>query len=236
MSVIDSPVATEHRIGLLVAQGKARKRTAPPVAIVIHTTGGGPVKRVVSDTYATWRARWPAAAVSPFEAACWVFTAASPASGHYVVGQAGECVQVVPEDLIAWHVGAKDAERYSLPLSGWCAPDLRWWPERWPGLSSPVELAGGRLWRGGSCNGASIGIEVAPSVDDPTGPWSDACWRTLVALVSEICLRREIPCMRTHVVTHSDAHPYARTARGRPWDPSEAAWSWDEFAQRSGGP
>jgi hypothetical protein len=230
----DSPAASEYVVGRAVTGGEARVRAEPPVAVVIHTTGGGPVKRVRDDDFAGWRKRWPEYATSAFLAAKWVYTIASPDSGHYLLGQAGECIQVVPEDLVARHVGAAESKAYA--DGRWMRPEYAWWKERWPGLTSPVELAGGKLWRGGSCNGASIGIEVAPNEDDPTGPWSNACWAALVTLVSDVCLRNEIPCTRTHVVTHSDAHPIARTSKGVGWDPGPRQWSWAEYARSAGAP
>ncbi len=230
----DSPAASEYRVGRAVSGGEARLRKHKPAAVVVHTTGAGPAKRMRSDDFKTWRARWPEYAKTTFDATLWVYTIASPDSGHYVVGQDGRCTQVVPERLVARHVGSSESKGYA--DGRWMRPDYAWWAERWPGFVSPVELAGGKLWLGGSCNENTIGIEVAPDADDPRAPWSNACWATLVTLVSDICLRHEISCDRTHVVSHSDAHPIARTAKGKGWDPPESQWSWAEFARSAGAP
>ena len=69
-------------------------------------------------------------------------------------------------------------------------------------------------------------------MDDPSGPWSSACWRSLAELVVDIAGRREIPLEREHVPTHSDVHPLARTsASGRAWDTVAEQWSWGRFEQ-----
>jgi hypothetical protein len=239
----DSPIATEYRVGVGVRSRLLKPRPRAVGAIVIHDTGPGPAARVNpaldhEEKFVEWRKRWPAI-VTPFQATLWVYEIASPDSGHYVVGQDGECTQVVPEDLVARHVGAtgkSTAVPYRLPFALWASKQHAWWKERWRGLSSPRELAGGTLWAGGSCNDGSIAIEVSPHAHDPEAPWSDAAWSTLARLVVDICERRRVPCLREYVPTHSDAHPRARTAKGAPTDPSPAQWSWQRFAHESGAP
>jgi hypothetical protein len=234
-----SDVRRPYVEGYGVREGKCRQRAGKPIAIVVHTTGSGPAARAnpsldKSRQFEKWRRRNPADAETTFTAALWVFTQASPDSGHYLVGQGGECVQVVPETLVARHVGASGSKAYASP--GWGTDEHEWWRERWPGLTSPLQLAGGALWRGGSCNGATVGIEVAPPIDDPRGPWSDECWREIGKLIGEVCLAYDIPCTRTYVVTHSCAHPIARTAKGKPYDPPISQFSWERFAQMTGAP
>lgn len=231
----DSPIATEYRAGLGVKHHDVKAR-GKPLAIVIHDTSAGPAVRVNpsldrAGKFTEWRQRWPTRR-TPFEAAAWVYELASPYSGHYLVGAEGECIQLVPEQLAAQHVGGAGSNLYRLPAFAWAKKEHAWWRTRWPGLSSPRALAGGRLWAGGSCNANTIGIEVSPDRDNPEGPWSDAAWDKLAALVEDIAHRHGIPIEREFIVTHSDAHPRSRTVRSQASDPSPAQWAWDQLADR----
>lgn len=216
----------------------------PPVAVVVHTTGAGPVKR--------WRAskgngvpRWK----TPFECALWIYGNIMKEGPHYVVGQnKGEIAQICPERFCAWHVGGVGAKPYGSPLDTWCDikkhPELRWWRERWPSLTSPRDLGDCRIWqpytehpgmwvklhsRHGSANANTIGIEVVPHDIETRLPWSADCWRNVSRLIIDVCGRHFIPIARTRVVSHSDVHPIARTRNGLPWDPSNEQWNWDLF-------
>jgi hypothetical protein len=218
----DSPIAMRFAAGLGYRQGILHERSANVVSIVIHTTGSGILARFIREG-----ARHGDA--TPFETAARVYTTIMGASGHYVVGQLGECVQVVPERLSAWHVGAAGSQPYVLPQSRWMTVGLEWWGERWPELRSPQDLAGGLLWRGGSCNDGAVGIEVVPPIEGAKHPWSPECWRTLARLVLDIAERHSVPVDREYLVTHSDAHPLARSARGAPWDVCVEQWSYDRL-------
>jgi hypothetical protein len=232
----DSHVAKVFRPGLGWAQGKLLPRVGAPVATVVHTTGGGIIARFEREG----RAKGDR---TPHDTAVRVYGTIMPESGHYVIGQRGECTQLVPEDSCAWHVGGRGSDAYW--RDNWQTKTTAWWAARWPDLDSPRELAGGRLWSPyivpptlaqrirrplswgrGSANAGTYGLEIVPPVDSPTGPWSPDCWRTLARLVLDIHARRSMPLTREHVISHSDAHPIARsTARG-PWDPSPSQWSW----------
>ena len=219
------------------------------VAIVNHTTGMGPVRRFLDEKQRRrhgWR--------DPFEAALWIYENVMDAGPHYVVGQEeGQIAQVCPEDRAAWHVGGKGGRAYR--REGWMDARTEWWHDLFPGMGSPRELAGGRLWlpydpapslleklrrsrwtawrEAGSVNANTDGIEVVPPEDG--GPWSDACWRNLVELHHDLADRHVIPLDSHHVVSHSIAHPLSRsTADGRPWDPPSTQWTWVRFAQRAG--
>jgi len=241
----DSPLVARMAPSAGHRRGKYLPRTSPVWAIVVHTTGSGPARRLTDDKFRVWRARNPTATASTFEAACWVF-ANQDASAHYVVGQGGELAQTAPENECAWHVGTSGGRAYR---DGWAqaaaSTPYAWWSERWPGMESPRDLAGGFLWDGyqkppglrgfaprilssyarGSVNANTIGIEVAPNANDPRGPWSDECWQSLSALVLDIASRHGMVVMRDSILTHSDANPKSRTAAGgRPWDPGERQW------------
>ena len=211
--------------GLGYRRGKLQRyERASYSGIVVHTTGRGVHKKAK---------RW---GVSHFQAALRVFTRQVNASGHYLIGQLGEVAQVVPEEVPAWHVGGRGSWRYSR-AGWWRAEKVAWWRERWPQHVSPMELAGGRLWAPSpttgrpSCNSNTIGIEVVPPIDN--GVWSEKCWATLVVLCKDIAQRRGIMLSRETIVSHSDAHPFARSARGQPWDPAIWQWDFERFARLS---
>ena len=225
-------------------------RLRPAEAVVIHTTGSGPIRRVTDPKFARWRKR--TGIDDPFEAALWVYAQAMRAGPHYVVcGETGRRAQVCPEDQCAWHVGGRGGGAYRRPVEKWETAAAAWWADEWPSLESPRELAGGKLWTpygaatsawvalhslGGSVNANSYGIEVVPCLSDPRGPWTEAGWDSLVTVTTDLCFRRDVPCFRDRVLRHSDAHPLARSARGEPWDTPPAQFSWAEFSARSGAP
>lgn len=224
----ESLVASVKIRSLGVRLGKFQPRTRTKVsAIVVHTTGCGPIRRWKRDR-GTRHER-----ATPFKTGLRIYADLMVCGPHYLVGQQGECVQLCPEGLAAWHVGRGRRWKYFTPGKWQPSSRFRWWFERWApyGIKSPRELAGGELWAGKSVNDNSIGIEVVPPVSDPRGPWSDRCWTTLHDLFEDLCKRHDIPMKPTHIVTHSDAHPIARTTKsrsGRPWDPGPAQWSGPE--------
>ena len=224
----DSRVADRAVSSRGYAGGHYAARQYPPAAVVVHTTGAGPVKRYVDERQ---RARhgWE----SPFDAALWVYQSVIDAGPHYVLGQRGECVQVAPEGVCAWHVGSAESHPYTRAPreSTWAKSEATWWFERWGPRLNPCQLAGDALWFGGSCNANTLGIEVVPPGQATRGPWSTDAWRTLAILVEDICERHEIPVERDRILTHSDAHPRARTARGAPWDPPPAQWTWGRYCE-----
>lgn len=209
------------------ARGKLQRfKRSSYSAIVVHTTGLGVHKKAT---------RW---GVTPFEATQRVFARQIDTSGHYIIGQGpDELAQVVPEEIPAWHVGGKGSRKYNR-ARWWEQKSVAWWRQRWPQFYTPRDLGGGALWGtpGGrmSCNANTIGIEVIPPVGN--GPWSDDCWRTLGRLCLDISGRRGLALSLETVVTHSDAHPFSRSAKGKPWDPAPVQWSFERFAEVAGLP
>lgn len=206
------PVLTEAARGYAEQLYKYRDT---PSGIIIHTTGSGP-----------WR-RWYNAQQrysSPHDAARFVYRRISKNSPHFVVcGETGNVAQLVPLEFAAWHTaGAGMGWRYSrrafqnLP---------EWWRERWPELRGPGDLLDGRLWRQGTANRLTIGIEVSPPFDHPRGSWTRKAWRSLTWLVQYLAGDVGFPVDPFHVFSHSDANPRTRTtANGRPWDPGYNQW------------
>lgn len=221
---VDTPIASRFVAGLGYRRGLLAERELPPVGAVIHTTGSGPLARFIREGKRKGDA-------TPFETAVRIYATIMNDSAAYVVGQRGECVQVVPESHVARHVGSAGAAVYARPRARWMTPAVAWWGERWPELASPHALAGGLLWRDGSCNRSTIGVEVVPPESGARGAWSPECWATLASLVLSICGRYEIPVDREHVVSHSDAHPISRSAKGAPWDPPPAQFTWDRMRE-----
>lgn len=214
----DSSVATVYVPAQSVRNGRYPERTRPPVAIVLHTTGSG-----VLDRWGSERSDPRLRRDTPWGTAVYSVYANMKYGPHYVVGQEGQCAQVCPEDIVAWHVSSSGIRRYR--KRRWGQGTCNWWRDRWPAFRSPAELANGELWAGGSCNENAIGIEVVAPRDNARGPWSDACRETLGRLVRDLASRHQIPVDPEFVLTHSDAHPLDRTTdSGRPWDPGPRQW------------
>lgn len=215
----ESKVATDFIECLGSRKGQCRPRDNV-YAVVVHTTGSGPITRWRNEQADPQKRQQ-----TPFLTAVQrVYRMIMTASPHYVIGQRGECIQVCAEERAAMHVGSAGSASYEDP--SWISGMHEWWAERWPELSSPRELAGGALWRGGSCNANTIGIEVVPPEDDPRAAWSAEAWATLKHLVEDIAGRHQVPFERNYIITHSDAHPVSRTteASGLPWDPGPKQW------------
>lgn len=221
-----------------VAKGKYVERNSYS-AIVVHTTGYGPVRRHKEN---------PQKYESPLEAALDIYRK-MPYGPHYVIGQEGDVVQMCPENLAAWHVGGSKGWRYK---RRWATRRYSWWLDRWRGLESPRQLAGGKLWspypssslqgaskyfrqvywrsRHGSVNANTIGIEIVPPESNPRGEWAPPVWQALTRLCRDIHRRRGIPLERSYVLTHSDCSPIGRTTRtGEPWDTWPSQFSWGRF-------
>lgn len=250
-----SPLAMQARtLARGYRTGKFLERHLAPCAVVVHTTGAGPVRRATERIHAGFRAKYDVREGDAFHAAVALYARVMNACGHYVVGQQGEIVQLVPESHAAWHVGGAGSRPYFTRPGDWHrGSKMAWWVARWPGYESPRGLGGGHLWDPpheelpphrrvlagmpiGSCNMNTIGIEVVPPLANPTAPWSAEAWDALTRLILDVCARNAIPLKRDRVISHSDAHPLERTtASGRAWDPSSSQWSWDRFERSIAG-
>lgn len=222
-----------------LVRGKYAKRDAQDaVAIVVHTTGAGLVKRYNRER------RWSSAKVqrvygrtlepapsseglTPVDTALRVYSQLMDAGPHFVVGQDGRLVQTCPLDYSAWHVGRSKSWAYTAKNRISSSSQYNWWRTRWPALESPAELAGSKLWSGGQCNPNVVGVEVVPPLDDPRGigPWSARCWLALTRLFRLLHSTLEIPLDPHFILGHADAHPHSRTARDLPWDPTPSQFN-----------
>lgn len=199
-------------------RGKWKPRAQSPIAIIWHTTGAGPARRFKSrpDKYS-----------SPFDAAVKIYSGMMNAGPHFVVGQAGELIQLAPLGVTAWHVGSRLGRKYR--SNRWAKGHrYEWWLNRWvpEGVLSPMELAGGGLWNGWSCNRNTVGVEVVPPAHRANAEWSEKCWDTVSFLCLSLHKELGIRIDPQYQLGHSDAHPLSRTnPRGVGWDPHPNAWN-----------
>jgi len=214
----------KYEPSLSMRRGDLPLRKGPPVGAVVHGTGPGPRARVIAKKWKWWRDKHPEID-TPFKAAVWIYTKAYKYSGGYVVGGLGEKTQVVPDNFVAWHVGKRGSWRYRNPA--WHGgKKAAWWREQWAehGITNPRQFCEWKAWRGGTCSGNMLGIEVVE--------WTDLAMLALAELCTELADRHRFPCDRYHVLGHRDVHPWARTTKAPPyraWDPSEAEWDFDRF-------
>lgn len=206
--------------------GKLRKRKHGVRGIIVHTTGSGPWVRWNED-----RERYG----SPFDAAREVYEERSILGPHFLIcGETGRILQLCELEDVAQHVGSKGSWRYRFPK--WEQKrNFDWWYKRFLSCGSPRDLFSGDLWRRGSANELSIGIELAPPLKGPRAPWSLSAWYALNDLCAVLCSDLGTPRDRYHIITHSDAHPLKRsTSRGRPWDPGRSQWTITEASHYLG--
>lgn len=213
------------------SRGRYLKRRSPVAAVVVHTTGAGPLRVAKRRN------------MRPLDAAVWIYQNRTDAGPHFVVDQQGDVVQTCPLDLCAWGVGSRGAAAYL--NRDWGDGRHVWWRARFPGLASPLELAGGDLWtpykpaanwrerlrrayRAGrrlSCNANVVHVEVVPPEGAPRGQWSRLAEERVADLVERLASVHRFPLVRTRVLSHAEAHPLARTTkRGLPWDPWPRQW------------
>jgi len=204
-----------HRLGLY------RPRVHDICGVVIHTTGAGPFVR--------WKKQQRFD--SPYDAALYMYARSGRFAAHYLVdGETGSISQGTPEGFVSWHVGSKGSWMYRAP--GWDRK-CQWWRSRWPDIESPRYLLDGALWRTGSANELTVGIEVAPPKSGPRNAWTGECWESLGWLVRKICGDYGIPVESQNVITHSDAHPRSRTTKSdNPWDPGPIQWNGRQSVYR----
>jgi hypothetical protein len=237
----DSPLVTrvEQSVGYRSDSYADRREYG---ATVTHVTGSGPLQRYQEGWRPDWAELGPGSSL--LDVAVAIYCGIMRAAPHYLIWE-DQVVQLCPERLAAWHVGSALARQYR--RRDWVeraqydgeAVDVSWWPDRWGGLGSPLELAGGRLWgRTGelSANSGSIGVEVLWPYDEARTPPSEQTWQTWARLVRDIHERRGIPLTPYYAVGHSDAHPAARSSGGESWDPPAELLTPDLVADRLGVP
>jgi hypothetical protein len=236
----DSALVTRREDGLGYRSGAYGERREY-AATISHIVGSGVLERYLDGWRPAWAGLGPDSTI--LDVAVALYIGVMEAGPHYLVHE-GEVVQLCPERLAAWHCGSEDAEQYRRP--DWARGayyqgepvDVRWWPQSW-GLRSPLDLAGGALWgRDGelSANDGSVGIEILWPHDEARAAPSARTWQTWAELVRDVHRRRAIKLNTHRVVSHSDAHPAARSSGGEPWDPPPDLWHPVRVAQRLGIP
>lgn len=221
--VIDFSAATTTRLAA---------RTRKPVAIVIHTTGGGVVEQAErampsrpADVIDTWIANH-------------LIRPDNKLFAGYLVGRDGMVWRLATDDRVCNH-SAPLGTRYdhaSWRLYGWPmdADKLEghgrdgcvvydWWDARWGRDASPADLPTGT-----HPNAASLSIDLIPTRGTYTTEQTAACR----ALVAALCERHGIPRDRGHVLAHADVDPQRRGILrgkagliGKDWDPGALDWA-----------
>lgn len=192
-------------------ESRFKKRTSPVRGVIVHHTGSGLIGR--------WKREAKAKpSLQPLDTAINLYRNILKVSPHWVIDQNGEFFQVCDESYAAHHTGTAGHQVYRRTVPAY-------WLNRWQpfGVNSPYGLMGGTLWSSGSANNETVGIEVVPNPQNPTGPWSEKCLETLRHMAFAIAERHGFPCDHLHVVGHYDAHPNSRShaVTQKPWDPWE---------------
>ena len=198
--------------------------------IIVHTTGRGIVDQAAKH------------GVDPLEHAIAYYLTPNVGFAHYLVGWAGEIVQIASEAEPAWQAGWKSWERAAYFDGSWrtkWASDYEnrvvgvnenhygWWTTRWRS-TSPQHITKDIVPYGAehTPNSVGIGIECLWHV----GGLTDTQYTALARLCVDVSKRRQFPlyappCAR--MLGHEDLCPCRRTdKKGRPWDPgSQLNWN-----------
>lgn len=211
--------------GRLRPQDRARDRlrdVADVVGCVMHTTGYGPGvealdKRLGRDeavTGHTFAVRQ--ASVLDYKP-------------HFLIGRDGAVYQIYYLAYAAPHTGS--GHRASYMRSGWAqtmatpARNLAWWHERFPSLSSPLDLPFWRQHQHG-INGRSWGLDLlAPR---PGEAYTGAQVTAAAQLIAHVAHSLGHPVGNMHVLDHSSVNPIDRSNAHGAWDLG-GAFPWDCF-------
>lgn len=148
---------------------------------------------------------------------------------HFLIGRDGAVYQILPLGLVAFHTGSGHRAAYMRP--GWAqaqatpARNLSWWHERFPSLSSPLDLP---FWRqhAHGINGRSWGLDfLAPR---PGETYTYAQVHSAAKLVAYVAHSLGHPVGNMHVLDHSSVNPIDRSNAHGAWDLGES-FPWDRF-------
>ena len=187
-----------------------RFRRIKPFGVCVHTTGRTIVQRAL------------AAGKVPIDEVIAFYQ--SDFKAHYVIGWGGDVFQFMPDTYRGAHIGVAKEERKRYLSGDWLwdfqnGTGLDLWKRRWPFYASPQHL-----FPGTSPNGAYIGVELVPSLEeDEDGLWfTPDQHQAVVDLLHERALYHKWPdeWYRTgRLCGHEDLDAYARWDKGGGWDP-----------------
>lgn len=154
---------------------------------------------------------------------------------HFLVDRAGAVYQLVPLGYRAHHTGSGNRGAYR--REGWAEVDRKgvnvsWWPKRFEGLASPLDLpawepietASGRKVY--SINSRSWAVDLlAPK---PGEAYTEAQVKALAELVAYGSVNLRHPADALHVLDHSSVNPLDRSNAKGPWD-FDARFDWETF-------
>lgn len=190
-------------------------RKAPVHGLVVHTTGSGvPAKAARTNR-------------DPLEVAIEIY-ARGPNAAHYVIGHTGKIAQILPDDVIGWHVGGGADKREAYLSGAWrqkCSTAaVAAWDRAWPGKKSPQHL-----FPGTSVNAIYVGVELIPcgagrGLPSPTsgGLYTESQYLALIALGIDLAGRHSWPAdwaSGARLVGHEDVGLIDRHDAGGGWDP-----------------
>ena len=201
-------------------------RTKAVTALVVHTTGSGIIGKALK------------ANADPLDYAADYYARPKSYASHYLIGYDGTIVGTVPENLVAYHAGVGKGRRKlyakgddwrrfiakGRELVDTGEPQGRYddWVERWPGLTSPLELLDGP-----SVNGQTIGLDLLAPLPGERHPTTQIMWaRALVIdLVDRYHLGTvagssvdELEIPKGVLLRHSDVDPITRSSKRGGWD------------------
>lgn len=189
--------------------------------VVLHQPGQAAWKLFREGVKAgPWRKRRLVTFAKPLDGLVWIYQNRMDAAPHYAVHRF-EVVQLVPERLAAWHCGSRNYKRYLKPNWGKGAK-FSGWRERCFPHKSPVDLASGELWLGGSVNDNVVGLELLREEDGRLHPET---LEMAAEMNVDLRQRHEIPTAPGRLCDHFMVDPFARVTRfGEPWDLDRRDW------------
>lgn len=204
------------------------KRSKPPRAVVVHTTGATNLERIIR-----------------------YYRSKDGLQPHYMIDLSGAVRRFVDEGKVAYHCAIKDARArlYQLGYATW--REWTWDKNKLEPVHQGQEFSGYRAWRekhfargrqspldlvtGAHPNATSVGIELQQPEQPGPNIFTPAQYSALAELLVDIGGRYGLVLDAETVLGHYDCDPMNRCNAGGSTDPGrDFAWNilWDLVGKR----
>lgn len=152
---------------------------------------------------------------------------------HFFIGRTGYTAQMAPLKYMTWHSAGSYISYYKQPE--WSKTksvakggrkvtvNVSWWPDRFPGLQSPLDLD---AFKGGNINKNTWALDIlAPP---PGGKYTDVQHIMAARICHYVHTSFNLPLDTLHIMGHEDINPLDRSNARGGWDVGPE-WDWEFF-------